>query len=154
MTKTLMGRRIFSSIWISKLGFVWCLVIAIWCFATPTGCDSGPQKGEVAGKVTFKGKPVKEGMVTFLNLSEGGAHEASIGAEGGYAVQGGVVVGEYVVEVKPLTQMVDTDPGKSPPAPMEKPAPDIPKKYRMQGTTPLKAAVKAGKNEINFDLVP
>jgi hypothetical protein len=118
------------------------------------GCDSGPATGEVSGKVTFRGKAVKEGSVTLLNPTEGGAYEAQIGAEGAYAVPNKVLAGEYLVEVKPLVHIVDTDPGKSPPAPMEKPAPDIPKKYRMQGTTPLKASVKAGKNEINFEMTP
>jgi hypothetical protein len=118
------------------------------------GCEDGPARGEVSGKVTFKGNPVKEGLVTFLNPKEGGAHEANIQPDGSYAIQGGAVVGEYVVEIKPLVVIVDTDPGKSPPAPVEKAAPDIPKKYRMQGTTPLTAAVKQGKNEINFEMKP
>jgi hypothetical protein len=118
------------------------------------GCSSGPAKGEVHGKVTFKGQPVKDGIVTFLNPKEGGAAEAAIGADGSYAVRGGVAVGEYVVEIKPLMEIKDTDPGKSPPAPVEKPAPDIPKKYRMQGTTPLRAAVKTGPNELNFEMIP
>src|SRR5437588_13099655 len=92
------------------------------CLALP-GCSSGPTKGEVHGKVTFKGQPVKEGTVTFLNTKEGGGAEAQIGKDGTYAVQGGAVVGDYVVEIKPLMHIVDTDPGKTPPAPVEKPAP-------------------------------
>jgi hypothetical protein len=118
------------------------------------GCDRGPATGEVSGKVTFQGKPVAEGTVTFLNPTEGGAHEAQIEKDGKYAIQGGAVVGEYVVEIKPLVVIVDTDPGKSPPAPVEKPAPDIPKKYRMQGTKPFTATVKSGKNEIDFAMTP
>jgi hypothetical protein len=116
------------------------------------GCENGPTRGEVRGKVTYKGQPVKEGTVTFLNPTEGGAAEATIGEGGAYEVAGGAVVGEYIVEIKPVTEMRDTDPGKSPPAPVEKNAPDIPKKYRMQGTTPLKAKVEAGKNEFNFEM--
>ncbi len=120
-----------------------------------TGCSTGPNRGEVQGKVTFKGQPVKEGTVTFLNTKEGGAAEAQI-KNGTYVIQGGAVVGEYdKVEIKPLMELKDTDPGKTPPAPVEKPAPDIPAKYRMQGpNNPLKATVKAGKNEINFDMTP
>jgi len=118
------------------------------------GCKKGPATGKVRGKVTFQGKPVKEGSITFLNPKEGGAAEATIGADGGYTVPGGVAVGEYVVEIKPLMEIKDTDPGKSPPAPVEKAAPDIPKKYRMQGTTPLRASVKTGPNEINFKMTP
>jgi hypothetical protein len=118
------------------------------------GCDSGPARGEVTGKVTFKGNPVKEGKITFLNPAGAGDAEADIQPDGTYAVQGGAVVGDYVVVVAPLVEMKDTDPGKSPPAPVEKKAPDIPVKYRQQGKTPLKATVKAGKNGINFEMTP
>ena len=131
--------------------FVCCLALPL---ALVAGCNAGPKMGKVHGKVTFKGQPVKEGTVTFLNLVAGGAAEANLNPDGTYAVPGGVALGEYVVEVKPLMEMKDTDPGKSPPAPVEKKAPDIPRKYRMQGTTPLKATVQAGENEINFELTP
>jgi len=118
-------------------------------------CSSGPVKGEVFGKVTFKGQPVKEGTVTFLNTKDGGGAEAEIKSDGTYVVPSGVFVGEYDrVEIKPLMEMKDTDPGKTPPSKVEKPAPNIPAKYRMQGSTPLKATVKAGKNEINFEMTP
>jgi hypothetical protein len=132
-----------------------CLVIGAWSVVLPpvAGCSQGPATGTVHGKVTFKGQPVKEGRATFLNLKEGGAAESQIASDGSYAVQR-VVVGEYVVEITPLTHIVDTNPGKTPPAPVEKAAPDIPKKYRMQGTTTLRATVKAGPNEINFDMTP
>lgn len=130
------------------------VIVAALFTAAPLSCSPGPAKGEVRGKVTFKGKPVTEGTVTLLNLTEGGNAEAQIGKDGTFAVPGTVAVGEYVVEIKPLVVIVDTDPGKSPPAPEEKPAPDIPRKYRMQGTTPLRAPVKAGKNEFNFEMMP
>jgi hypothetical protein len=118
------------------------------------GCSTGPETGEVHGKVTFKGKPVKEGLVTFLNPTEGGAAEAYLSPDGTYVVQGEVAVGDYLVVITPLTQIVDTDPGKTPPSPVEKAAPDIPRKYRQQGSTPLKKTVVAGKNEFDFDMQP
>jgi len=130
------------------------LAIAIGLSLAVAGCSNAPATGEIRGKVTFKGQPVTEGTVTFLNLTDGGGGEGQIEQDGRYAVMGAIPVGEYVVEIKPLMHMVDTDPGKSPPAPMEKPAPNIPRKYRMQGSTPLKEAVKSGQNEINFDMKP
>jgi len=132
------------------------LLIAVGApFISAAGCQRGPLKAEVHGKVTFKGQPVKEGTVTFLNTKEGGAAEARINRDGTYAVEGGAVVGEYDrVEIKPLMEMKDTDPGKTPPSKVEKAAPDIPAKFRQQGSTPLSASVKAGKNEINFDMTP
>ena len=122
--------------------------------ALVASCSNAPPSGKVHGKVTFKGQPVKEGTVTLLNPKEGGAYEAQIANGGAYAVLNPVLVGEYLVVVTPLTEIKDTDPGKSPPSPVEKSAPDIPRKYRMQGTTTLRAAVKAGDNEFNLDLTP
>jgi hypothetical protein len=126
---------------------------ALWTVGT-AGCSSGPATSSVKGKVTFQGKPVTEGTVTFLNPTEGGAAEAQINKDGSIAFQGGVMPGEYLVVITPPIHIVDTDPGKSPPAPMEKPAPDIPPKYRMQGTTKLRASVKPGPNEFTFDMTP
>jgi hypothetical protein len=117
----------------------------------PAGCSSGLPTGEVQGKVTYKGKSVTEGTVTFLNPKGQGDAEAQITTDGTYTMPK-VVVGEYTVIISPPMHMVDTDPGKSPPAPVEKPAPNIPMKYRQQGTTTLKATVKTGKNEIDLDM--
>jgi hypothetical protein len=137
----------------------YCLALLFVSYLLQAGCSTGPVKGEVHGKVTFKGKgnsaPVKEGTVTFLNTRDGGAAEGHINSDGTYTVQGGALVGEYDrVEIKPLMEMKDTDPGKTPPSMVEKKAPEIPAKYRQQGTTPFKASVKAGKNEINFEMTP
>ena len=118
------------------------------------GCSKGPATGQVEGKVTFKGKAVTEGTIQFLNVKEGGQAGAELDAAGAYKMKDPVVVGEYVVVITPGMEMKDTDPGKSPPAWVERHAPNIPPKYRMQGTTTLKATVKQGKNEINFDLTP
>jgi len=120
------------------------------------GCSSPPAQatGEVQGKVTFKGAPVTEGTVTFLNPKEGGAGEGTLGPGGAYTITGKLNVGEYVVVVTPPMHIVDTDPGKSPPAPVEKNVKNIPPKYRQQGTTPLKFKVAPGPNEANFDLSP
>ena len=129
------------------------IAVGIWSAGT-VGCSSGPATSPVKGKVTFQGKPVTEGTVTFLNLTEGGAAEAQINKDGSITFQGGVMPGEYRVVITPLTHIVDTDPGKSPPAPVEKPAPDIPPKYRQQGTSKLQASVKPGPNEFTFDMTP
>jgi hypothetical protein len=110
--------------------------------------------GRVKGKVTFKGKPVAEGRVTFINETEGGAAEALLNSDGTYAVSNPVEVRDYKVMITPMTEVVDTDPGKTPPMAMEKKAPDIPRKYRMPGSTPLTATVKAGDNELNFEMSP
>lgn len=126
---------------------------AVFLTSMVVGCSSGgPPTGRVQGKVTFKGNPVTEGNIQFLNPKEGGTAGAELNKDGTYVVPNPVVVGEYLVTVSPLTVIVDTDPGKSPPAPVEKPAPNIPQKVRQQGSTHLRATVKTGQNEHNFDL--
>ena len=131
-----------------------CLIASCLSSVFIAGCSSsGPAVGEVSGKVTFKNQPVKEGTVTFLNPNEGGAGESPIDANGSYTILK-LVVGEYIVIVTPLMEMKDTDPGKSPPAPVEKSAPNIPVKYRQQGLTPLKTPIKEGKNEFQIEMHP
>ena len=131
-----------------------CLVASCLSSVFISGCSSsGPRVGEVSGKVTFKSEPVKEGTITFLNPNEGGAGESPIDANGNYKIPH-LVVGEYIVIVTPLMEMKDTDPGKSPPAPVEKSAPNIPVKYRQQGLTPLKTGIKEGKNEFQIEMRP
>ena len=117
------------------------------------GCQSGPAKGEVRGRVTFKGNPVTEGMITFVNPGGGPGGEIQLGPDGNYEIPGGLVVGDYVVMVTPLIHIVDTSPGKTPPSPEEKRAPNIPEKYRRQFSTPFRATVKKGPNEpFNYDM--
>ena len=131
-----------------------CLIASCLSSVFIAGCSSsGPAVGEVSGKVTFKSQPVKEGTVTFLNPNEGGAGESPIDASGNFTISH-LVVGEYIVIVTPLMEMKDTDPGKSPPAPVEKSAPNIPVKYRQQGLTPLKTPIKEGKNEFQIEMHP
>jgi hypothetical protein len=118
-----------------------------------SGCDSGPPRGEVRGTVTFHGKPVTEGTIMFINPSgTGGGGEAELRPDGSYEITGGLIVREYVVIISPAMHMVDTSPGKTPPSLEEKPAPNIPRKYRVQATTPLRAKVEKGANTFVFDM--
>jgi hypothetical protein len=122
-------------------------------FLVVVSCSNrGPKTGRVEGKVTFEGNPVNDGAVSFLNLTDGASAGANLKPDGTFVCDGPVVVGDYVVVITPHMHIVDTDPGKSPPAPVEKPAPNIPPKYRQQGTTPLKAKVEEGKNSIDLKM--
>ena len=118
------------------------------------GCSRGPAVGEVSGKVTFGGKPVTEGTITFINPATESVAAASLQQDGSYVVstpEGGLVVGDYVVMVNPLIYVDRSNP-RTPPSPVERPAPNIPEKYRNQGRTPLRASVKIGANTFNFDM--
>ena len=113
-------------------------------------CSSGPRTGHVSGKVTFEGKPVSEGVVTFD--TPGSSAEAKLKEDGTFVVEVPVVVGEYAVTVTPVMHLVDTDPGKSPPSPEYKEARNIPERYRQAGTSPLTAKVGEGKNFFELEM--
>lgn len=132
------------------------LVLFVAAAGVLAGCaPGGPPRGTVEGQVTFKGKPVTEGMITFLG-DKGHAGEAKLGPDGRYAITdgGGLPVGDYVVTISPLMYEDKSDPKNPPRTMVEKNAPDIPEKYRRQGGSPFKKTVKAGKNDINLDMVP
>ena len=118
-----------------------------------TGCTDGGNstKCEVSGKVTCEGKPVSEGLVSFTNTGTGDTAEAPLREGGVYAVTTPLPEGEYKVMLLPLVVRQQVE-GKGPRVGVEKPAPDIPEKYRTIGTTDLKATLKKGKNEHNFDM--
>jgi hypothetical protein len=118
------------------------------------GCARGPVVGEVSGQVTFAGKPVTEGKITFINPTTGFAAEADLQPDGSYRIktpEGGLVVGDYIVMVNPLIYIDRSNP-RTPPSPVERPAPNIPEKYRNQGRTPLRATVQKGANTFTFDM--
>jgi hypothetical protein len=114
------------------------------------GGPAGPT-GSVAGKVTFEGKPVTEGHVSFLNETAGAGDEAPLKSDGSYAVAKPLPTGEYKVMVIPPIIKMQVD-GKGPEVDVEAPAPNIPPKYRVIGTTDLRANVKEGKNEVNLEM--
>src|SRR5713101_10157390 len=98
------------------------------------GCLHGPTVGQVSGTVTFRGKPVTDGTITFINPTTGFAAEAGLSKDGSYVVktpEGGLVVGEYIVMVNPLIYLDASNP-RTPPSPVERPASNIPDKYRNQ----------------------
>jgi hypothetical protein len=135
-----------------------CLVLLlIPLSALSPGCGpASPAVGEVTGKVTFTGQPVSEGTVVFFNPETGFTVEAPLEQGGSYALKthlNGVPVGVYQVTVTPGLYLDNRDP-TTPPVQLEKKAPNIPRKYRTTGSTPLRADVKEGKNEINLDMLP
>jgi len=119
------------------------------------GCGGGAvarPTGKVSGKVTLGHKPLDQGRIVFIASALGTGSSADLSAEGGY-VMNELQLGEYRVFFIPR------DLGNVPPGlPAETPSPDelskVPAKYRSEALTDLKAIVKEGKNEIDFDLNP
>jgi hypothetical protein len=86
-------------------------------------------KGTVQGVVTFLGKPVPKGKVTF-HPEKGNPVEADLDENGSFMAKG-VPVGSFGVTVK---------------------AEGLPEKYAVKDTTPLKFVVMTGVNEVHIVL--
>jgi hemoglobin len=118
--------------------------------------DKPAEKGDVSGKVTFKGQPLPGGTVSFV-AADGKIYSSPIAADGTYNVTD-VKVGEYKVAIE-----TESAKPKDKPNPPEEKKPDdkgaaafvaIPKKYAKPETTDLVATVMKGKQTKDFDLSP
>jgi len=114
------------------------------------GCNGGGLSlATVEGTVTYKGKPVTRGTVTFLPESKSATHIGigSIRADGSFRIQttnrGGAIPGRYTVMVQSRRE----------PTPEESrnlvtPESLIPEKYGRVDATPLHFEVKDGSNQM------
>ena len=122
------------------------------------GCgDSGLERAEVHGNVTFDGTPVESGSIAFIPAQ--GTQGPSAGgaiSSGSYhlARADGPVPGPHRVEIRATRktgQQVEAGEGASDPTAMvDEITMFIPDKYNSQST--LTADVQPGANEFNFDL--
>jgi len=79
---------------ISRVTMLFTAVLLVAC----PGCgDKGPPTGEVSGTVTFKGSPLPEGMITFINTDDARAASTAI-LDGSYRC-GNAPVGNCGIEV-------------------------------------------------------
>jgi serine/threonine-protein phosphatase CPPED1 len=101
------------------------------------------------GKVLFDGQPVAGAEVVLQSLSKGPSADAVTGADGTfvlstYMADDGAPAGEYAVTIvwrKPRYE-ASGKPGKN----------LLPARYAQKGTSPLKAIIKTGKNDLVFEL--
>ena len=129
----------------------WLLHFALLSSLMAMSCTAKAPTGEVAGKVTFEGKAVTEGIISFMNPEAGTGDEARLAPDGAYALKAPLPTGDYRVSVMPLV-VRENDPKTGFEVATEKPAPDIPQKYRTIGTTDLKAKIEPGKNVHDFNM--
>jgi hypothetical protein len=122
---------------------------------TPLACgQSGPEMASVSGKVTYNGKPVPKGTISFVPVTQGGRNAVGeIGPDGSYKLQteqpgDGAQLGDYKVTVSAHDEEVLQYIPKTP----VKPKLLAPAKYENPNTTDLKATVKRGSNPYSFDL--
>lgn len=111
---------------------------------------SEPEKviGSATIKVTYDGKPVEEGTVNLIEVGSSKSASGDLDSTGTVMLES-VEAGNYTVSILP-PPLPPADPDQ-PPAPMKK-YPNIPQKYRSETTSTLKAEVKEGANEFQFEL--
>jgi hypothetical protein len=149
-----------------RLAILFLLVCAM------VGCSSGNSAvpGSIAGKITYKGQPVKGGTMKFFG-TDGVGYDAKILPTGAYSATD-IPIGELVVTVdtESLKPKDIVPKGKDADARMKmagggQKAPEdrivykpedlyvqIPAKYGTPKTSPLKVTVSKGRNTQDFDL--
>jgi hypothetical protein len=139
------------------------------------GCSSQDRTGSdpvypVTGVITYRGKPVVQGDVTFFNAEKNRSAFGKTNDKGEYklttfTLNDGAVEGQHVVTVMKLETPMETAPAAAleseayvPPGVGQSTQPkppksDLPEKYANQSTSGLTATVKAdGPNVVNLDL--
>jgi hypothetical protein len=115
------------------------------------GCGPTAPKREyadVAGKVTYKGEPLKTGTVMF-QPSSGEFAAGEIKSDGTYSLKGVVGQNDVMIVSREPTPPGDLEENKKKKIPPPKSF--IPESYGTPAT-PLKFDVKAGQNKADFDL--
>jgi hypothetical protein len=116
-------------------------------------CGGGGKKTAVVrGTLTYNGKPVPNGTISFIPES-GPTATGEIQSDGTYALTtyrkgDGAVLGKHKVIIVAMEDMS----GKLPEARNPLPPPIVPVKYTSLATTDLRAEVKDQDNKIDFNL--
>lgn len=135
-----------------KLGLAMVLpALVIGC-----GGSGGPEMATVTGKVTYQGKPLTKGTISFISTDPSRSNANSvIGPDGSYSLQttnpgDGAVVGDYKVIVS------DVDPNSlntaAPGEPVKKQERLIPEKYENPDSSGLTRKVESGRNTFDIAL--
>jgi len=135
--------------------FICLVAVAALLTLTVTGCG---RRGDVSGKVTYKGKPLVFGTVQF----EGSDHmvkQGNINNDGTYSVRG-VTTGEAKVAVSSANpnssdfqvRMPESLRKKIPPRPEVKGWFPIPQEYQDLSKPKLSYTVNSGQNTFDIDL--
>src|SRR5262245_27437292 len=111
------------------------------------GCGSPEKPIDISGKVTFKGEPVTEGSVQFIEDRTGRGAQVDLGPDGGYKAT--LFAGDYKVVVAP-PYIVDESSGML--NPYYKKVKNIPVKYHSTETSGLSAKVAPDKTTHDFAL--
>lgn len=139
------------------------ILVAVFLLSACIGCGPArPQTVPVAGRVTYQGKPVPEGRITFLP-DHGRPAIGTIQTDGSYRLTtfqagDGVLPGHYRVTIESMRVSRGSQPkslqdelrmGMGDVSAMESLVPQI---FSSPHSSTLTAEVKKGENTINFDL--
>lgn len=131
-----------------------CWAVAVLAAAAVAGCGGGRLKTAVVhGKVTYKGKPIPQGTVTFIPTVNGPSATGEIQSDGSYTLTtyskgDGAIIGSHKVMVVSMQDMAGRLPEERTPLP----PPLVPDKYTNPATTPLTVEVKDQENTIDLTL--
>jgi len=136
----------------SELGLAMVLpALVIGC-----GGGGGPEMAKVTGKVTYQGKPLTKGTISFISTDPNRANANSvIGPDGSYSLQttnpgDGAVVGEYKIIVSDIDPNALNTP--APGEPVKKQERVIPEKYENPDASGLTRKVERGSNSFDIAL--
>lgn len=122
------------------------------------GCDGGPEVARVGGAVTYKGKPVTGGSLTFVPQANGkplpGKPASAVVQEDGtyklatLGADDGAVVGKHTISYSP--PVLPFPPGKDPPQGASPP----PSGFEGLAPKTTEVEVRSGTNTIDIELAP
>lgn len=135
------------------------------CLSAMTGCGSGenlPDTFPVSGTITYSGKPIRGGTVTFHPQGDvGNPAYGLVAADGTYTLttydtDDGAVAGNHkvTIEVFPGQWAAEEEGGGEVglPGAEATSGPGVPGKYSSPDSTPLEFKVEAGSNTADFVL--
>lgn len=124
-------------------------VVALVGLCLSTGCGPEPVVGEVSGTITFDGKPIEKGSISFTPANGQGPSGGGEIVGGKYKCDG--ALGECKVEIRSPKVVGKKKLYDTPDSPVQEVFEEVlPQKFNE--ATELRFDVKKGKNEKNWDL--
>jgi hypothetical protein len=129
------------------------LLLGVVSMLVSAGCrDKGPRLYSVSGNVSFNGKPIEMGEITFAPVGGAGRPDSAVISNGNYQVK--VTEGSKIIKVSAVStdpELVGPPPPDMPPGGFNPPREYIPERFNEQST--LTAQVEAKNGQVfDFDL--
>ena len=125
-------------------------ILLVVAAAVLAGCDSKPVTGTVSGNVSYAGKAIPAGTITFVSESKGNPTASSPINDGAYQVQ--IVVGAAKISVTTPAPAAAPPPGIPDAGGASVKSIAIPPQYGSTTTSNLSFEVKPGTQKHDVDL--